>query len=305
MTDLPELPGIDPGLFPFERKLHRLESGLHVHYVDDGPADSSTPPAQTVVMLHGNPTWSFYYRKLIAILNKQFRCLALDHMGMGLSDRPDDSQYNYTLQSRVDDLSEWLEAVAPEQQIDLIVHDWGGAIGMSWAVNNPERVRRIVILNTWAFNIPPEENLPRSLSFARTRLGGFLINRFNAFSGLAARMATEKKLPKDIAHGLVAPYLGSPQQRLATLRFVQDIPLKESDPAWSVLAETERNLHRLADKPMLIGWGAKDFVFNDRVLEEWRKHYPDAELDYLENVGHYTLEDAAPEFFDRIQAHLT
>ena len=301
MTDLPELPGIDPALFPFERKLHRLNSGLHLHYVDDGPNE---PDTQAVVMLHGNPTWSFYYRNVIHRLNDRFRCLALDHMGMGLSDRPDDAHYSYTLQSRVDDLTEWLDVLAPEQPIDLIVHDWGGAIGMSWAVNNPERVRRIVILNTWAFNIPPEESLPRSLSFARTRLGGFLINRFNAFSGLATRIATAKKLSKDVTHGLVAPYLGQPSQRLATLRFVQDIPLKESDPAWSVLAETERNLHRLADKPILIGWGAKDFVFNDRVLEEWRKHFPDARLDYLESVGHYTLEDAEPAFFDAVRAHL-
>ncbi|MEM7053154.1 MAG: alpha/beta fold hydrolase [Pseudomonadota bacterium] len=302
MTDLPALPpGIDPALFPFARKLHRLQSGLHLHYVDDGPIDAH----QTVVMLHGNPTWSFYYRNVIEKLNDRFRCLALDHIGMGLSDRPDDAEYHYTLQSRVDDLSEWLDVVAPSEPIDLIVHDWGGAIGMSWAVNNPERVRRIVILNTWAFNIPPDETLPRSLSFARTGIGAFLINRFNAFSGLATRMATAKKLSKKIAHGLVAPYLGGPKQRLATLRFVQDIPLKASDPAWHVLAETERDLHRLADKPILIGWGAKDFVFNDRVLEEWQQHYPDAQLEYLEGVGHYTLEDAEPEFFDQIRKHLS
>ena len=301
MSDLPALPGIDPALFSFERKLHRLQSGLHLHYVDEGPADAD----QTVVMLHGNPTWSFYYRKVIANLNDQFRCLVPDHIGMGLSDRPDDSKYDYTLQSRVDDLGEWLDAVAPNQAIDLIVHDWGGAIGMSWAARNPERVRRIVLLNTWAFNIPADESLPRSLSFARTGIGAFLINRFNAFSGLATRMATTKKLSKDTAHGLTAPYLGKPEQRLATLRFVQDIPLKESDPAWCVLAETELNLHRLAEKSILIGWGAKDFVFNDRVLEEWQKHYPNADLEYLKDVGHYTLEDAQPEFFERIRKHLT
>ncbi|NEP61984.1 MAG: alpha/beta fold hydrolase [Symploca sp. SIO2G7] len=300
MTALPALPaGLEPALYPFQRKLHALAFGHHLHYVDEGPSDG-----QPVVMLHGNPTWSFYYRKVVQKLNNHFRCLVPDHIGMGLSDRPSDSDYNYTLKSRVEDLTKWLDAVAPDRPIDLIVHDWGGAIGMSWAVQNPERVRRIVLLNTWAFNIPKDERLPRSLSFARTGLGGFLINRFNAFSGLATRMATVGKLDKEIAHGLVAPYLGKPEQRLATLRFVQDIPLKQTDPAWAVLAETEKNLHRLADKPIYIGWGANDFVFNDRVLEEWRKHYPNAKIDYMKNVGHYTLEDAEPDFFDRIHQHV-
>ena len=301
MTELPALPaGMEPSLYPFERKLYALASGHHMHYVDDGPSD-----APVAVMVHGNPTWSFYYRKLIQTLNSEFRCLVPDHIGMGLSSRPSDQDYSYTLQSRLDDFTEWLDAVAPNTTVDLIVHDWGGAIGMSWAARHPERVRRIVLLNTWAFNIPEDEQLPRALSFARTGLGGFLINRFNAFSGLATRMATAKKLDQATAHGLVAPYLGKPSQRLATLRFVQDIPLKESDPAWAVLDETESKLHELADKPILIGWGAKDFVFNDRVLDEWRKHYPDASLEYLEGVGHYTLEDAAPEFFHRIRAHIT
>jgi cis-3-alkyl-4-acyloxetan-2-one decarboxylase len=243
-------------------------------------------------MVHGNPTWSFYYRNVVLGLKGEHRCLVPDHIGMGLSDRPSDENYEYTLQSRVDDFGHWLDAVEPERQIDLIVHDWGGAIGLSWAARNPERVRRIVLLNTWAFNIPPEESLPGSLKFARTRVGAFLINRFNAFSGLATKMATEKKLEKDVAHGLVAPYLGKPEQRLATLRFVQDIPLSESDPAWQVLAETENRLSALADKPILIAWGAKDFVFNDKVLEIWKKTWPNAKLEYFKDAGHYVLEDA-------------
>jgi haloalkane dehalogenase len=243
-------------------------------------------------MVHGNPTWSFYYRNLVQALSGEHRCLVPDHIGMGLSDRPNDDEYVYTLQSRVDDFGAWMDEVEPDREVDLVVHDWGGAIGLSWAVRNPARVRRLLILNTWAFNIPPDKSLPGSLKFARTGIGAFLINRFNAFSGLAIRMATVKRLDPDVAAGLVAPYQGAPSQRMATLRFVQDIPLSPADPAWSVLAQTEQALPALADKPIQFVWGAKDFVFNDDVLALWREKMPDAPVTYYEDAGHYVLEDA-------------
>ncbi|MGY6554383.1 MAG: alpha/beta fold hydrolase [Wenzhouxiangella sp.] len=275
-------------LYPFETDRFELPSGLKLHFIDHGPVTG-----QPVVMVHGNPTWSFYYRRLVHALCGEQRCLVPDHIGMGLSDRPDDAAYNYTLQSRVDDFGAWLDEVEPDREIDLVVHDWGGAIGLSWAVRNPERVRRVLILNTWAFNIPKDKSLPRSLKFARTSFGGFLIHRFNAFAGLAVTMASAKRLKPDIIRGLLAPYQGSPSQRLATLRFVQDIPLSESDPAWSVLAETEARLDVLADKPVQIAWGARDFVFNDDVLAIWREKLPHAPVEYYEDAGHYVLEDAA------------
>ena len=293
------IPGLDTSLYPFDSHYHKLDSGHCMHFVDEGPVDG--PP---VVMVHGNPTWSFYYREVIRNLSDCHRCLAPDHIGMGLSDRPADVDYAYTLESRVDDLGQWLDVVEPERPIDLIVHDWGGAICLSWAAAHPERVRRIVILNTWAFTIPEDVGIPRALAFARTPLGALLIKSFNAFSGLAVRMATEKKLSPAVARGLVAPYKGSPHRRLATLRFVQDIPLKQSDPAWEVLAETERNLPRLADKPVMFGWGGKDFVFNDRVLEKWREIFPDARVDYIEDAGHYVLEDAAERLVPEIRQFL-
>lgn len=275
-------------LYPFETDRFGLASGLKLHYVDEGPLER-----QPVVMVHGNPTWSFYYRRLIQALSDEHRCLAPDHIGMGLSDRPTDADYDYTLAQRVADFGEWMDEVEPDREVDLVVHDWGGAIGLSWAVRNPERVRRVLILNTWAFNIPEDQSLPRSLKFARTALGGFLIHRFNAFSGLAVSMATAGKLEPEVARGLVAPYQGSPDRRLATLRFVQDIPLSSQDPGWAVLAETEARLSVLADKPVRLAWGAKDFVFNDVVLGLWREKLPHAPVDYYEDAGHYVLEDAA------------
>lgn len=294
-----EVSGLDTTLYPFDRNFHELPSGHRMHFVDEGPVDR-----QPVVMVHGNPTWSFYYRELIRGLENEFRCLAPDHVGMGLSDRPADRDYDYTLATRMADFGHWMDAIEPERAVDFVVHDWGGAIALSWAVRNPERVRRLVVLNTWAFMIPDDAALPRSLAFARTPLGGLLIKGFNAFSGIAVRVATEKKLDPAVARGLTAPYRGGPSRRLATLRFVQDIPLKESDPAWAVLADTEARLDRLADKPMLFGWGARDFVFNDEVLDKWREFYPNARIDYIEDAGHFVLEDAHDRLVPEIREFL-
>lgn len=296
----PRPAGIDPALYPFAPHYHRLASGPRMHYVDEGPTDA--PP---VVMVHGNPTWSFYWRELISGLADGFRALAPDHVGMGLSDRPGDDEYDYTLARRVADLSEWIDAVAPDRPVDLVVHDWGGAIGMSWAAAHPERVRRIVITNTWAFTIPDEVGLPAALKFARTPVGAFLVRRFNAFSGLAVRMATARKLAPEVARGLVAPYRGGPEQRLATLRFVQDIPLTPEDPAWQVLAETERRLPALADKPVQILWGGRDFVFNDVVLARWKEVFPNAEVQRFDDAHHYVMEDAAERIVPNVRAFLS
>jgi len=296
MTDLR---GLDGSLFPYDRNFHELPSGHCMHFVDEGPADG-----QPVVLVHGNPTWSFYFRHVIRALMDRQRCLAPDHIGMGLSDRPGDRDYDYTLAQRVADFGNWLDAVEPARPVDLVVHDWGGAIGMSWAAAHPARVRRIVLLNTWAFTIPGDAELPGALAFARTAIGTFLIKGFNAFSVLAVRLATEKKLDPAVARGLTTPYRGRPSRRLATLRFVQDIPLKPSDPAWQTLADTESGLHRLAEKPILLGWGGKDFVFDDEVLDKWREIFPAADLEYIEDAGHFVLEDAYETLVPRIRRFL-
>ncbi len=289
------LPGVSRELYPFDSRIHVLPDGHRMHYLDEGPADG-----QPVVMVHGNPTWSFYYREPVKALRERFRCLVPDHVGMGLSDRPGDDVYDYTLASRVRDLGHWLDAVEPDRPVDLVVHDWGGAIALTWAVAHPQRV-----CCSTPGSIPDPSDLPRSLAFARTRPGAFLIGRFNAFAAMAARVATRRRLAKSVARGLVAPYRGGPQRRLATLRFVQDIPLRESDPAWPVLADTEQRLEVLADKPALICWGGKDFVFNDRVLARWREVFPDARVEYLADAGHYVLEDAASRIVPLIRNHLS
>lgn len=294
-----DLPGLNPQLYPFTGKYHVLPGDVRMHYLDEGPRE-----AVPVVMVHGNPTWSFYYRELVKALRENRRCLVPDHIGCGLSDRPGDDRYDYTLGRRIDDLEHWLGDVVPEGPLDLVVHDWGGSIGLGWAVRHPERIRRLVILNTAAFHIPPGKRLPLALWFARTRIGAWGILRLNAFSGIAAQAAVKQSLPREVCHGYTAPYRGGVERRLATLRFVQDIPLRETDPAWPVLTAVEAGLPRLADKPILFGWGGQDFVFDDIVLDHWRKLWPGAEVKYFPEAGHYVLEDAAGELIPLIVSHL-
>lgn len=304
----PDLPGrrrpasardVPEALYPFASRWHDRGGGIAMHYLDEGPRDG-----EPVVMVHGNPSWSFYYRELILGLRDRYRCLVPDHVGCGFSDRPGDAAYRYTLRSRVDDLEGWLDAVGATRDVTLVVHDWGGMIALAVAVRRPERVARVVLLNTAAFHLPRGKALPGTLRLVRdTRLGAALVTRFNAFSRGAARLAVERRLPPDVRRALVAPY-EAPEDRLATLRFVQDIPLAPGDPAYDLVSETASKLDALADKPALICWGSRDFVFDDHFYAEWKRRLPHAELEYYRDAGHYVLLDAADRIVPRVRRFL-
>ena len=299
--------------YPFDPQSYRLKSGHMMSFVDLDPSESPNKEEHTnpfvipTVMVHGNPTWSLYYRGLLtAISEAGGRAVALDHIGCGLSDKPDDKHYHYTLTQRVSDLSELLEARGlGSSPINLVVHDWGGMIGMAYAVQNPTRVKRLVVLNTAAFRMPREKGLPFTLWLGRnTKLGQFLIQGLNAFSGLATSWACMKPLPKGLAKAYTAPY-SSWSTRIATHRFVKDIPLTEGDPAYALVAETEERLSLFSETPMLIGWGLKDFVFDHHFLNVWRERFPKAELHIYPQSGHYILEDESEDLIPKIVAFLS
>ena len=173
-------------LYPFDRHYLNL-NGLRYHYLDEGSGEP-------VVMVHGNPTWSFYYRELVKALRGSYRAIVPDHMGCGFSDKPDDEHYHYTLARRVDDLESLLRHLEINENITLILHDWGGMIGMAYAVRHPESIGRIVILNTAAFHKPGTKSFPWLLWLSRDLgLGALLIQRFNAFSRVAARICCRRK----------------------------------------------------------------------------------------------------------------
>lgn len=272
-------------LYPFKSRYFDL-GGLRYHYVDEG----SGPP---VVMVHGNPTWSFYYRELIKALRPTHRCIAPDHIGCGLSDKPGDSKYSYTLDRRVSDLDALLSHLSIERDVTLVVHDWGGMIGLSWALLKPERISRLIILNTSGFLLPIGKRLPQRLKMLRDwkGFGNIAVLRMNAFARGALTMASRRGLAPAVRAGLVAPY-DTPSNRIATLRFVQDIPLVPGDAAYETAKRTDDNLHTLAKLPAMICWGRHDFVFDSHFLAEWRRRFPNAETHAFDDAGHYVLEDA-------------
>lgn len=271
-------------LYPFESHFINL-NGLQYHYLDEGSGDP-------IVMIHGNPTWSFYYRELIKALSPNFRTIVPDHIGCGLSDKPGEERYDYRLKNRIDDLETLIDTLGLEEKITLVVHDWGGMIGMAYALRHPEKVRRFIFLNTAAFLMPTGKTLPLRLWVVRNlrKFATPAVLGLNLFSYGALFMASHKRLSRDAKVGLTAPY-NCWQNRIATLKFVQDIPLIETDPSYEIAKYVDDNLHMLSDRPMLICWGMHDFVFDKDYLSEWQRRFPNAEVHAFPDAGHYVLED--------------
>ena len=271
-------------LYPFRSHFLAI-GGMNYHYLDEGRG-------QTVVMLHGNPTWSFYFRDMVRALSPGFRVIVPDHMGCGLSDAPSPRRYDYRLKSRVDDLERLLDHLAPEGPLTLMVHDWGGMIGLCYALRHPERIGRLVITNTAGFFPPGKKRLPLRLGLIRNLapFGVPAVLGLNIFSRAALCMAPRKRLAKAVRMGLSAPY-DTPARRMATLKFVQDIPLAPEDPSYPLVRYVDDHLSRLSHLPVLILWGLKDFVFDKDYLAEWRRRFPHAAVHTFPDGGHYLLED--------------
>ena len=279
-----------PG-YPSHPKRFQVRQGLSMNYLDEGPRDG-----EVVVMLHGNPSWSYYWRTLVAGLSDKYRCIVPDHIGMGLSDKPDDylaskPRYDYTLQSRVDDVAALLRHLGITGPVTLAVHDWGGMIGFGWALSHAAQVKRLVITNTAAFPMPAAKKMPWQIALGRDwTIGEWIIRGFNAFSAGASWIGVERRMPADVRRAYVSPY-DTWANRIATIRFMQDIPLGPQDKAWPLLEAAGKALPSFADRPAFLGWGLKDFVFDRHFLDGFRAALPKAEVHAYEDAGHYVLED--------------
>ncbi len=289
--------------YSFDHHYHSVK-GLRLHYLDEGPKDSDED-TEPVVMMHGNPSWSFYYRKLVLVLQSNYRCIVPDHIGMGLSDKPDDETYRFTLDQRVDDLESLLEHLSITKNITLILHDWGGMIGMAFATRHPEKIKRLIILNTSAFHLPKDKSVPWQLKLSRIPVVGAILNQgFNIFArGAVKHCVTRTTMSPEVAVAYLAPY-DSWSHRRAIKKFVFDIPLKPSDTAYETVDQVDKTINQFSKLPMLICWGLKDFVFDYYFLEEWEKRFPDAEIHRFEDVGHYILEDASEDVIPLVQQFL-
>jgi cis-3-alkyl-4-acyloxetan-2-one decarboxylase len=271
-------------LYPFSSHFLRI-NGLNYHYLDEGRGDP-------VVMVHGNPTWSFYFRNLVKGLSSNYRVIVPDHMGCGMSDKPGEDQYDFRLSSRIHDLEFLLDQLGLNKSITLILHDWGGAIGLGYALRHPDRISRIILMNTAAFFPPNRKKLPLRLQMLKRfrTIARIAVLGGNLFSRSALVMAPRKTLDRKVKKGLCAPY-NCWSNRLSTLKFVEDIPLLPSDPSYPLLLWLDHHLLQLSPIPMLILWGMHDFVFDSDYLKEWQHRFPQAQIRRYPEAGHYLLED--------------
>lgn len=275
-----ELPESIRALYPFRPQRMRLSCGYEMSYLDEGEGFP-------VLMAHGNPTWSFYYRNVALKLREKFRCIVPDHIGCGLSECPG-RKYSYRLEQRIADLGELVDRLELER-FDLVVHDWGGLIGLGAALPRFDRLRRVTILNTAAF---VDSRIPFRIAVCRfPLLGKLIVQGFNGFAGPAAKMAVSKRpLPEAVKAGLLYPYR-SWGRRNAVYQFVKDIPMHVSHPSFKTLLEVENQLLKLRQREVSILWGGKDFCFSDHFLERWKRFLPDATVFRYPDAGHYVLED--------------
>jgi haloalkane dehalogenase len=295
-----KLPGLDQWgeLYPFAS--HYLELGdEQLHYVDEQPAETSNRQLPTLLFVHGNPTWSFYWRRLILACRAQFRCVAPDHLGCGLSDLP---PRPLRLADHIDHLVALVETL-DLRCVTLVAQDWGGAIGLGVVLRNRQRFERLVLTNTGAFR---PWFMPWRIRICRwPGVGRLAVQGANAFCRAALRMtlARARRLPPEVEAAYLAPY-STWRERAAIYQFVRDIPRTAAHPTWQTLAEIEAGLPGLAELPTLLVWGMRDWCFTPECLERFCHNWPAAEVVRLADVGHWVLEDAPAEAEQAITAFL-
>lgn len=292
---------VESSLEEFDREYpftsHFLElNGNRLHYLDEGPRNGPV-----LLMVHGNPTWSFYFRKLISAFSNEFRVIVPDHIGCGYSDKP--QNYAYTLANHIQNLTHLVISLEL-RNICLVVHDWGGAIGFGFAGAHPELVKKFVVFNTAAFFVP---KAPLRIQMCRVPvLGKWLVRGLNGFCRAALWFATSQgsRFTKAVKRGYLAPY-NNWANRVAIHSFVMDIPLEIGHPTRDTLNRVDAGLSQFQNHPMIIFWGADDFCFTRAdFLPEWQTRFPAADIHLLENAGHYVVEDAHERIIPRMKGFL-
>ncbi|MBF0312692.1 MAG: alpha/beta fold hydrolase [Oligoflexia bacterium] len=275
--------------YPFQGEYFTLSSGHKLHYLHEGDRNKES----VIFLLHGNPTWSFFYRRLIPMLMRKHRVVAVDNLGMGLSDKPRATDYAYTLENHIQNLCE-LKNFLQVKRFSLVMHDWGGAIGMGMARLYPKEVERLVVMNSAAFR---SLDIPWRIMLGKMPLlGRFLISNLNLFAKGALVMAMKRPPSPEVVKGFLYPYEGDKSNRDAIYAFVQDIPLTKKHPSYQTLLEIEKSLALFAGKsiPKLFLWGGRDFCFHQGFLKRWQQIWPGPKCIVYEKAGHYLLEDAYP-----------
>lgn len=278
--------------YPFASHWFQTDRGIQ-HFVDEG----SGP---VLLMVHGNPTWSFAWRRLVAGLRDRYRVIAIDHLGCGFSEKPQDRDA-YTLDGHIRRLQALVELLGLND-VTLFGHDWGGAIGMGCAGRMQERFRRFVLMNTGAFR---SQAIPFRIALCRIPVLGMLGDQgLNLFARAALTMAVEKPLTPAARAGFIAPY-DSWKHRIAVHEFVQDIPLNDSHRSYATLTQVEQSLAAFGQHPVKLIWGMKDWCFTPQeFLTGFTRRFPLASVTQIASAGHYVFEDAADQVLAESTAFL-
>lgn len=293
----------DVGADAMPYRSQKIRVGKHcIAYLDEGVAASENANSPTILCVHGNPTWSFYYRRVIERFSTTCRVVAVDHVGCGRSDKPAKDQFAYTMAAHRDNLVAVIDQL-DLQNVVLLAHDWGGAIGLSAAHARLDRLAGIVLLNTAAF---PPPYMPYRIAACRWPIVGTpAVRGLNLFAVAAIKMAMSRtKLSAQAASGLLAPY-NNWANRVAIDRFVRDIPLHSGHPTHETLSELEKNLPDFQNLPIQLIWGMKDWCFRPECLRLFQQFWPSARTKELPTTGHYVMEDSPEETLDTIEAFLS
>ncbi|PSJ29130.1 hypothetical protein B7P34_08405 [Streptosporangium nondiastaticum] len=289
--------------YPFTSRWFSDSAGTR-HYLDEGPRDA--PP---VLMLHGNPTWSYFWRHLVIGLRERYRCVVPDMAGMGLSSRTAEPFTVGGFQARADRIEALVTHLtvkhqAPERGWTVVVHDWSGPVGLRWASWHAERIARIIVCNTVAFPWPEGHRLYWGLKFIHaSALAAWISYRHNLFALGITHQGVTSRMPRQVRAAYLAPYRRRSDRR-AIEKFVRAIPRKAGDMGWETLHELGRDLTALRNKPTLLCWGMQDPVFNDQVLDGWMRRLPHAQVRLFPHAGHLLLDDVPHQVTNDVLAFL-
>ena len=265
-------------LFPVEHRFIELD-GARIHYVDEGSGD-------TLLLLHGNPSWSFLYRKMIPALRDQFRCVAVDYPGYGMSDAPPSYRYLPAEHSRI--LEQFVDRLELDD-ITLMVQDWGGPIGLGLAGRRPDLFRRFVIGNTWAWPL----NGNRRVAMFSWLMGGPIGRILNRAFIFVPRVFFSRGLSRHAEPQVLSLYL-APWRNPARRRAASIAP-RQLTKATAYLSQVETGLAALRDRPALIVWGSEDFAFQDVERKRFEQAFPNHHTVVLARASHFLQEDAGEE----------
>ncbi|MBI5119098.1 alpha/beta fold hydrolase [Candidatus Poribacteria bacterium] len=283
------------GTYPFKPRYVTV-NGLRLHYVDEKPKGKSK--AEPIVMLHGNPTWSYLYRNFVAPLVKAgYRCIVPDHMGYGKSEKSLDRE-EYLLKKKIEYFTGVMDKL-DLRDITLVMQDWGGSIGLGYAVEHADRIKRLIVMSTWAFVFPddvPDEAIPPLLAMCRKpEIGETMLLACNMFieGFLPLAIVRKEKITPQLMAAYRAPFPDY-NSRIPTMA-IQDVPLRADEPSYSTMKTIQEKLNVLSVPTCLI-WGENDHVFpSDTIVPIWQGVYPHSELHMIPRAGHFLQEDAPGE----------